>query len=850
MDRDSLRPTLEAQFAALRALARRLVRDADLADDAVQDTCVAALRAAPPGGALRTWLRQVLRNAVRQRRRAEQRRRARELAARPAEPAPDGVELNSELALHRHLLQLVCELPDGLRAVVVLQFWRGTAQHEIASTLGIGRHQVAVRLEAALRELRRRLDAGGRGAWLPLLLAAARPEPVVAAVAAPLWPAVGWMLMQTKMLLAGGALLAVAAAVTLWSGAGSGSSAALRPDATPDTDGSAAVAAAPRPEPDAAAAGTARTEANAPTGPAAAPPTSAAAVHGAVVDVDGRRLPGVRVAFTSAGGDAGATATTDADGSFSLPLPTTPGDLATDDPRWATIRRFRLDGTAPLGAVTVLAAPARAYAGVVLDHTGAPVAAARVVARVPPGMLLHAVDGAALALLHDQRGVETDAQGRFAFGALGWIDGLHLVARSPQRGTGELLLPDHDRRDLIVRLAPPPTTPAVHGVVLDGHGRPVAGATVACGGGAVRTAEDGRFAAPWRDDRPPTRVSAARAGLGVASVDLLPGSGVDQPGSSPLVPVVLKFPPEPLVLRGRVVDADGRPVRGAVVWTPDLTWLGQVVHEVQGHEIHGDSSVEEQFAPGEMLALRTTTDADGAFALAGVLPRDYAVFALQPDTLAAEGPVAMRAGEPAELQLRDEPRRAVVGRVTAADGTPLAGVQVRAVRALAWNAPSRTPDPWAGAPTLRPRATGAQARGAVTDADGRFRLAPLVVDGVELRVTGDAVFQPPSFALTPDLPLDDLAIVAPAKAVFRVVLTTGEPADAFSLVRAEDPHVVMFVPAEGLWMSVAKVRFAQGISPDTTAQAGAYELVLWRQGTELRRQDVVLAPGGVHELRL
>ena len=57
---------LLAETAWMRTLARALVRDADAADDLVQDTVVAALRAKPElDRGLRPWLGRVLRNAAR-----------------------------------------------------------------------------------------------------------------------------------------------------------------------------------------------------------------------------------------------------------------------------------------------------------------------------------------------------------------------------------------------------------------------------------------------------------------------------------------------------------------------------------------------------------------------------------------------------------------------------------------------------------------------------------------------------------------------------------------------------------------------------------------------------------------
>ena len=72
-------PDAEVVLAHLdwvRGLARSLVSDPNLADDAAQETWVAALRHPPsPERPPRTWLRRVVRNAVLQIRRREAVRR-------------------------------------------------------------------------------------------------------------------------------------------------------------------------------------------------------------------------------------------------------------------------------------------------------------------------------------------------------------------------------------------------------------------------------------------------------------------------------------------------------------------------------------------------------------------------------------------------------------------------------------------------------------------------------------------------------------------------------------------------------------------------------------------------------
>src|SRR6059058_3554383 len=70
------RPSVEAMIPALRRYARALTRDADIADDLVQDTLVRALRSERlfHGGDIRSWLYTILTNLNRNRRRSLARR--------------------------------------------------------------------------------------------------------------------------------------------------------------------------------------------------------------------------------------------------------------------------------------------------------------------------------------------------------------------------------------------------------------------------------------------------------------------------------------------------------------------------------------------------------------------------------------------------------------------------------------------------------------------------------------------------------------------------------------------------------------------------------------------------------
>src|SRR5882762_3984466 len=72
----AFRQSVEAMIPALRRYARALARDADVADDLVQDTLVRALRSERLflGGDVRSWLYTILTNLNKNRRRSLARR--------------------------------------------------------------------------------------------------------------------------------------------------------------------------------------------------------------------------------------------------------------------------------------------------------------------------------------------------------------------------------------------------------------------------------------------------------------------------------------------------------------------------------------------------------------------------------------------------------------------------------------------------------------------------------------------------------------------------------------------------------------------------------------------------------
>lgn len=160
----------------LQRFAVVMARDADEADDLVQDTLVAAWRDPPRDTStpLRPWLATVLRNRLRMHRRGELRRELREQQA-PAvgtEPrAPDGE--HERLEVLRSLLGELQALPPDDQTIIVRRFFEGESAADIGRALGIPSATIRSRIHRSLGRLRSALDHrfGSRQTWCAAVVA-------------------------------------------------------------------------------------------------------------------------------------------------------------------------------------------------------------------------------------------------------------------------------------------------------------------------------------------------------------------------------------------------------------------------------------------------------------------------------------------------------------------------------------------------------------------------------------------------------------------------------------------------------------------------------------------------------
>ncbi len=854
-------------LAWLRRVALQLVGDPHLAEDAVQDTVLVALSKGPTrGGSLRGWLASVLRNRAGQQRLERERRIAREERARPPAESPDPGTVVEELALHRRLSTLVEELEEPYRTTLLLRFLRESTPNEIARELDVPLQTVHTRIRRGLERLRERFERelpGDSAAWAALLAPVLPPPPpVLAAPDAGLGPETLEIAMKTKLVvgggLAAGALLGLP--FLLRAEPADGPEPLARDTqqgalVQPPTQGLEETAL---PALEAALVRTALAQAEEQA--AAAEPAAPVPVRGLVCTLEGAPVADVRVIFERSHSsgfrlDADGPRTTSAgDGTFELPLPPAAGRLSVDDPYWAAVVRPHLTGAAPLEALALVLVPARECAGRVLDAaTGEPIAEARVEVTLD-GSYLQAL-GSGVRVEHLKLPFAhtlTDADGAFHFSDLGCVDQALVAAVASGYDEASVLLSEVAPFEIELRMGTTiPGPRAVHGIVVDALGGPVARARVAVGSRETRSDASGRFAvefAPWSEA---AVLTALVPGLGATSRFVELGSA---PGQSADDPLRLELPAAPHAIRGRVLDAASQPVADALVWTPDTSHFGDATFLRAEGALTGPSTVEALLrgeAGPMFLSAATRTDASGAFELLGLQRREYAVFAMHPRSLAAAGPqVALPDAGALLLTLAPAPGERVAGRVVSRKGLPLAGVQVVPGRSLDWEHPRRDPDPWASSPLRPPGASWTFEESSVyTDAEGRFELEGVERAGMSLSFRGEMLFLGPSLRV--DREDDPLALQAEvdARSTFRVVLSDAQSADTFKL-GDEESFVPLFVRAGSSIISAGGVDLIGGRSGLAFTREGEHTIVFSLEGVEVRRERVLFPAGGPHQIEL
>lgn len=162
-DHDAFAQLVEASIARLEAVARLILRDPELARDAVQDAYIRAWRDLPSlrdAERFDPWLQRLTVNAaidaVRKRR-----RRPIEIELAPTDPPAVG-DASGAIADRDALERGFRHLRPDQRAILVLHYYLGMPSSAVAETLEIPHGTAQSRLHRALSDLRAALAADER----------------------------------------------------------------------------------------------------------------------------------------------------------------------------------------------------------------------------------------------------------------------------------------------------------------------------------------------------------------------------------------------------------------------------------------------------------------------------------------------------------------------------------------------------------------------------------------------------------------------------------------------------------------------------------------------------------------
>lgn len=156
---------LEALVPQMRAFARSLCRDRDLADDMVQETCLKAWAARDrfnPGAPMKPWLFRILRNNhVQHGRRAWRSSPLDPADAEQALVAPDTAQWTSDF---NTMQTAMTHLPAKQRDAVLIVLAAGFSYEEAGQILGCSEGTVKSRVSRGREALMAIMDGRGRAA--------------------------------------------------------------------------------------------------------------------------------------------------------------------------------------------------------------------------------------------------------------------------------------------------------------------------------------------------------------------------------------------------------------------------------------------------------------------------------------------------------------------------------------------------------------------------------------------------------------------------------------------------------------------------------------------------------------
>jgi RNA polymerase sigma factor (sigma-70 family) len=168
-DEDALAELYDRYGAPAYSLARRVLRDAALAEDAVQEAFLLIWRGAdrfmPERAKASTWIMTIVHRRAVDLVRREQRRRTDQLPevlTATDTPADEAVWLRLE---REHVQRALKELPDQQRETLELAYYGGFTQSELAERLGRPIGTIKSQMHTALANLRVLVEVPKEHSW-------------------------------------------------------------------------------------------------------------------------------------------------------------------------------------------------------------------------------------------------------------------------------------------------------------------------------------------------------------------------------------------------------------------------------------------------------------------------------------------------------------------------------------------------------------------------------------------------------------------------------------------------------------------------------------------------------------
>lgn len=853
---DSLQELL-AHASWLRALARRLTECTASADDLTQDVWTRALERPPRTEApLRGWLATVIRHLALERRRASARRAARERRAATPQALESAESFVDRAQRHRELVEHVLALEEPYRSTILARYFEELPPSEIAARLRVPVATVKTRLARGLVRLRARIDArhaGLAGAWLAGLAADA--------------PAAGSMTLTVlgALLLAMKAnIAAVFAALTL---AGAAAWYITRPSPpAPVADPARASAAAPAEQAPASATGKGDARRSIPATPisesAAAPAVQAATtkpqkpaveIRGRVTTLEGMGVAGARVESPGGGAEPTAEPTiSDGEGRFVIAASSFGGELIASAPGLATLYPGAPTSSSAGHEVQIIVAPPIELAGRVVDDAGSAIEGALVLIAIPDSLRSQIpvrLDFSGEARLEAKSG----AEGNYEFDRALAIRGAVLRVSAKGYVSHEEPAPLTSSAEKLLRLRKLGEPAAVlRGRVVDDRGAPVPGAEVSLGIDTTRTDDAGAFLFDLRSEQTfsalfqkmtkSTLPSAAtllalKPGFAMAQLEVPRGEdGIPQwPGEA-----VLVLRGQPLEIRGRVLEPDGKPVASALVWVANPSLFG-AFGDPGARRAPELRHAESMLAGDERPWASVRTDERGAFTLRGLLDREYTLEAMDEATLLRVVSSPIRAGNSAvELVLpRDASYPVLRGKVISRDGAPIAGVRIFPMcDAFRTRFADRTLSTHHSA-----------LDGVTTEEDGEFEIRNVPKNLVYLRLEGPTVLPlewgrhvEGGMASLIGKSADSIQIRMGRRCEFRVELTQPKSADSLQILNEKGEPLEVSELRGRSRREAQSQPLEDGRSQKLTVCDDATTLVLLKDGKVTHRQAIRLDP--------